>query len=226
MRKEDDHEYREATIAKVEEEENGWYVTFDDHWSLYLPNRGIVPRVGDTCRQYGKGIGYAVRGVDINGQEVYYRTPEEQKLKEQREREGWELTRRRAWEEKRDELELRWAALPEVFQHRRARFAGHNPDFWLHEEYELFTCEEAHALALALGSTKAVEAFHKMEWKAQKERLLTLSDDHSGNTFWMATRLAYLFLDGDGGGVLTEHGALCPLMGCEEYGCVPRRSKT
>lgn len=48
-----------------------------------------------------------------------------------------------------------------------------------------------------------------------------ISEGHSGNTFGMACRLAYLYLT-EPENVIKLHGALAPLVGSKEYGCVPR----
>jgi hypothetical protein len=50
-------------------------------------------------------------------------------------------------------------------------------------------------------------------------------DDHSGNTFGCSVKLALLSLEQPEGVVLI-HGALSPLVGSKEYGCVPRGSLT
>lgn len=84
------------------------------------------------------------------------------------------------------------------------------------EEYELFVCEQAWAIIQA-GITD-VKAFHALDWKAQREVVPAISDQHSGNTFGMATRLAHWWLT-KRANVALEHGALTPLVGCESYGC-------
>lgn len=45
----------------------------------------IKPKKGMKVRYYGKGFGYIVRGMDIQGKEVYYRTVEEDDIKSQQE---------------------------------------------------------------------------------------------------------------------------------------------
>lgn len=60
-------------------------------------------------------------------------------------------------------------------------------------DYNIFCCEQA-ILISELGSKEAIVDFNKQDWKKQKEMVPGLSDDHSGNTFGMACRLAISYL--------------------------------
>jgi hypothetical protein len=84
-------------------------------------------------------------------------------------------------------------------------------------KYEIFVMKEAVKIADTLKTPEAVEAFARTSWEEQK-RLVSLSVDHSGNTFGAACRLAHVFLK-EPALVPQMHGALCPLVGCESYGC-------
>lgn len=71
-----DTEFRELEITEV----NGLKIVTDDGWSFMVPeSTTIVPKVGMSVRFYGKGLGYPVRGLEINGVTIFYRTVEEQK---------------------------------------------------------------------------------------------------------------------------------------------------
>lgn len=75
---ENDSQYEEVTLENVEAgEKEGWYVHRDDGWSFFVPAGAVVPRKGSTVRLYGEGIGRPFRGMMIDGQTVFYRTPEE-----------------------------------------------------------------------------------------------------------------------------------------------------
>lgn len=53
----------------------------DEGWSYFVPGESPVkPEVGQIARYYGKGIGYSVRGLFLDGQEVFYRTEDEEKI--------------------------------------------------------------------------------------------------------------------------------------------------
>lgn len=73
---ENDEEFEDKVIKSV----GAGSVTFDDGWSLFIPSElAFVPLPGMTARLYGRGIGYSVRGIFINGARVYYRTKAEEK---------------------------------------------------------------------------------------------------------------------------------------------------
>jgi len=75
MYPEDDNNFEDVKITKVEPGSEGWSVTFDSGWSFWVqPDSPVVPAVGMTARTYGKGIGSRVRGLYLDGQRVYYRS--------------------------------------------------------------------------------------------------------------------------------------------------------
>ena len=80
-----DSQYRECLVASVD----GHSITCDDGWSFFVPPESpIVPAPGMTARFYGRGIGYPVRGLSLNGVTVFYRTDADFKEHEAIERYG------------------------------------------------------------------------------------------------------------------------------------------
>jgi hypothetical protein len=78
MYPENDDEFEDKRIDSVEKHSDGTYAIGCDGWHLWCgKNCPVVPEVGQTCRQYGKGIGSPVRGLFINGVKVWYRTEAE-----------------------------------------------------------------------------------------------------------------------------------------------------
>ena len=72
-----DNDFEEVTIASVRAKEGsgGWSIQRSDGWSFWVPKTSrIAPAPGMTARFYPAGIGYTVRGLFLNGQEVFYRT--------------------------------------------------------------------------------------------------------------------------------------------------------
>jgi hypothetical protein len=67
----------------------------------------------------------------------------------------------------------------------------------------------------------SLDGFRALDWEAQKTIVPDLDDGHSGNTFGAALCLAHLYLT-EPEAVAGVMGALAPLVGSEEYGCVPR----
>jgi len=85
----------------------------------------------------------------------------------------------------------------------------------------MFVCTEAMKIAEALSeNATSIRIFAGLSY-AKQIRQVKLSDDHSGNTFGMAVQLAWLYST-DPENVVKLYGALAPLVGSEEYGCVPR----
>lgn len=75
----DDFEFEQSTIVKVESESAGWSVTRDDGWSIFVPNEHckVPPLVGETILLYGRGIGYPIRGIEIQCRVYRYETKEQ-----------------------------------------------------------------------------------------------------------------------------------------------------
>lgn len=84
-----DREFEDVTVAKVERSGGGWLIERSDGWSFYVPPESpVAPTVGARARFYGRGIGYSVRGLFINGRRVFYRTAAEHDEYEEIERYG------------------------------------------------------------------------------------------------------------------------------------------
>lgn len=221
-----DPEYQEWKLTKVEPGEKGWSL-YADGCGIFCPGDlcSQAPAVGETARLYGKGFGYRVRGIVIEGR-VYYYLPEAEDQKAQLdERLAAQRERMRELERDRPERDRRRAALPEVFRERLAEYERRNP-MWRaeFEPYELSVCEDAVAVAKHCGepsspeALRALEAFRALEWQAQKAAIPTLFDGHSGNSWGCALHLAARYIQSPTY-VRGAHGALCPLVGCKEYGC-------
>ena len=228
---ETDKRFEEATIVKVDaSHDGGWSITRDDGWGFFVPAGDVVPAVGSVARFYGDGlyrgrvasvfvIGSVVRGLTIDGRVVFYRTEKEQAAKHRQECADAEAKRQREADDQLADREAKRAALPPAFRARVEGFISRRPKFRRdHEPYELFVCEEAAKIAAALTTPDAVKEFRAASYEEQRATLPTLGAGHSGNTFGMACRLAWLYLT-DPSLVEKEHGALCALVGCDEYGC-------
>lgn len=214
-----DPEFRETTIRSVSKEGDGWtldLVGFSFHISHV---DGLEPKAGMTARFYGRGVGYPVRGVTLDGKVVFYRTEEEQDALRAQWIADEKAKKRKYFEENKTALDARIEALPPEFVKRIVGFIDRRPDFRYEMlPYELFVCEQAVVFARALGSAEAVKEFHAMPYESQRIRVPEMGNDHSGNTFGAACQLANLFLT-EPALVPKSHGALCPMVGCQEYGC-------
>lgn len=220
-----DNQFEDVTVAEVK----GDSFTRSDGWSFFMPKDSPVkPKVGQRARFYGKGIGYPVRGLFLDGKEVFYRTELEEKKRHEKQVAESQAKKRADFEAKRAEHDARIAALPEAFRQRIAKFQASGPDWrWEFEPYELFCCEEAVRLAEHAGNcpptttmAEWLSAFVKATADVQRKLAPDMKiEEHSGNTFGCTVMLARLYLGDDPTLVIDAHGALAPLVGCQEYGC-------
>jgi hypothetical protein len=93
----DDNAFQERAVTKVEP--SGAF-TMDDGWCFWCPEDSPVkPKVGSVVRLYGRGIGYGVRGLYIDGVRAFYRTEAEDEQKRKDDEERRENERRREWDD-------------------------------------------------------------------------------------------------------------------------------
>ncbi|MFA6938799.1 MAG: hypothetical protein WC229_00835 [Candidatus Paceibacterota bacterium] len=239
-----DQQFEDVIIESVE----GKTFTRQDGWSFAVQAEcTVIPKPGDVARFYGRGIGSTVRGLDINGVQCYYRTEKQQKEEDAQWVENYHAEKKAEFEKNKADMDARYQKLPALFQKRIDKFRTNNPDFrWEYEPYEMFCCEQAVVIATAIGkkilddigpiglsleeaklvvcqkAPETIEKFTKMDWEDQKKSIPELSDGHSGNTFGCAITLTRLYLSEDSGNIVKMHGALSPLVGSKEYGCIPR----
>lgn len=202
----------------IPSENGGWEIGHGISMFSCPPGSPVIPVVGSRARFYGDGIGRPVRGLDIDGQEVFYRTDEEQKATEREWVERQKKKSKDEYEASRQDYDRRVAALPSAFRRRIEKFRSMG-DLWryTYEPYELFVCEEAVKFALVLKTPEAIDAWYKLDYDDQN-KAIPISKDHSGNTFGAAAMLAKLYVS-DPESVTGMHGALAPLVGCDKFGC-------
>lgn len=77
-----DAQFEDTTITSVRAEADGWSVGHSHGFSFWVKSSSPVePKVGMSARFYGKGIGFPVRGLFLEDQEVFYRTEAEDEEK-------------------------------------------------------------------------------------------------------------------------------------------------
>jgi len=213
-----DDEWSESKITEVGTDGRGIHLE-EGYWFTVPKDSPILPKVGMIARMYGKGFGHSVRGLFLDGECIYYRTLEEEAEQHRQQVAEIEAKDRVEFEKQRESIDTRYDALPECFRKRIDKFCNNNPDFRRkYESYELFVCEEAVKIAKALKTDKAI-----VDWKKGKpfsDSRVDISRDHSGNTFGFAVLLARLFAQGEEDKIIGAHGALAPLVGSKEYGCI------
>jgi hypothetical protein len=133
--------------------------------------------------------------------------------------------KRADWEAKK-ETAATIAKMPETFR-KRVEFFMRNPDWgWEFGGYEIFCCTEAvkiaEWLALSVSDQRVadrIKIFSMSTSEEQKKLVPELDyENHSGNTFGAACHLAHAYVT-QPDSLWKHHGALCPLVGCKDYGC-------
>jgi hypothetical protein len=213
-----DQEYQERPISAVTERPDGWEIDTDG-WVFRVPKEDVAPHVGDVARFYGRGIGYPVRGLALNGQVVWYRSEEDDRLESVITQRQQDIVRIREYQQHgRAELDAQYATLPPVFQRRIDRFRRNDPNFrWGSEGYEMSCAVDAVKIAAWARTPERVKEYHDLTWEEQKAAIPDIFQGHSGNSFAFACRLAHHYLT-DSELVKQEHGALCILTGCDGDG--------
>jgi hypothetical protein len=195
MKKDDDKQFLEYLLASVEDGCDRWDLELEGGWYFCIPKkRGIIPKVGQRVRLYGKGVGYSVRGVDIEEKTVFYMTEEEADEKHRKYCKKQEALRKRNFKKAKAGLDARFDKLPPVFQERMQKLRDKDPKFrFEYESYEMFAYEQAVIIADTLKTPKAVEEFWKSNGKWVK--VPQLSEGHSPNSLGCACALAKLYLE-------------------------------
>lgn len=222
----------EGAIIRIDEGENGWSVTTSDLWtSLLRRDRATTPpKIGDTFTTFGQ-IGYAFHGQALNGKVLWYDSIEDEEAAHRQFLADSEARDREQFEDDRAKLDAAYEALPETFRDRIDKFRNTNPDWrWRFEAYEMMCCTDAVKIARYCSINRIATEFEGDEPTAadnviaygrlphDEQRKAGIGEGHSGNSFGFAVRLAYWYVS-DLGNVVAEHGALTPLVGCDEYGC-------
>ena len=211
-----------GVIKKVTESNTHFYIDLEGSSSFGLDKKyGAIPRAGDTINLHTVNFS-TVRGVDLNGVPVFYKTDEDLERERQEWLANYEREKLETFEKNKAQMDADYEALPENFRKRIDRFRHNNPKFRVDlEGYELFCCKEALKIAAAFKTVAEITAFHDMGWEDQLKAVPTLSDGHSGNTFGAACMLARLQIESPGR-VYELHGSLSPLVGSEVFGDIDK----
>jgi hypothetical protein len=191
--------------------------------SMIIPAiKDFVEKPNMRVRFYHNGNVNTIRGVAVDHFIAFYFTPDEfQKMVEET-AEKQRLTKIEYFETMKEKMDKAFEELPVEFQNRIKRFRNNNPSYrYDYEAGELYVCREAVKIATALKTESEINRFRTMSVEAQR-KLVGLDDGHSGNTIGCAALLAKLYVTKP---ELVEkiHGWACPIVGCQKYGCEPRK---
>jgi len=189
--------------------------------SFNIPDTGIKIKKNDAIRLYQDVTTGQNIGADLNGEPLYFLSSQERrdmtlKVKQHRINKAVQ-----DYKKNKRKLDAAYNKLPIHFKKRIDKFRKNNINFRIdYETYEMMCCVDAVKIYKQLKTSKKIEKWAKLSWKEQKKQVHGLDKGHSGNSFFMATNLAWIY-SRDKNGVVKLYGALAPLVGSEEYGCVP-----
>jgi hypothetical protein len=195
--KKTDNEFYDHILKKVSEyDKDSWELTVDSGSMICcIKNGNFIPKTGMAARFYGKGFGYPVRGIEINGHIMYYRTPKQadedhKKWCEERAKEA-----KARFKKNKKQNEKDYKSLPDAYRNRMDRLRLKSPNDrcdW--EPYEMFILTQSAEIAKCLKTVEDIDKWVDMVWEEQKKLVPTLNDGHSGNTFGAAVNLAKRYL--------------------------------
>lgn len=213
-----------SVIAKVTESEDSYCIetnTGAGFGGILKPVK-IVPKVGQEVKLY-LHRGWNVRGVDLDGHELFFKTDAELEAEHQemlkksiKEKEGRRQRFNKEFADPNSEFNKRLGALPRVFKQRFKKYFRLGEEFWDVAWYELVSCETAFKIAYACRSRQNIHKFYEMDWEKQKEMIPALEDGLSGNMFNFACHMASIYLR-NSKNIRHVRGALSPLVGSKPY---------
>lgn len=78
---EQDKQFTEEIVEEATKGDEGYSLHLMGGWGFFCPlNDAVVPEKGMVVRLYGRGFGYPVRGLTVDGKVVFYRTEAEDEV--------------------------------------------------------------------------------------------------------------------------------------------------
>src|ERR1035437_7678603 len=150
--KKNDNQFQSHKLKSVKDSGDYWELETEDSGSLLSPKiSNFTPTAGMIAKFYGKGFGYSVRGIEIDGNIMRYRTPAQAEEDHKKMCEKMDKDRQKEFKKNKKNLDKDYKNLPIIFQQRIDKFRNNNPNFrWEYEPYEMFCCKEAVKIAKAL----------------------------------------------------------------------------
>ncbi|MBP6256841.1 hypothetical protein KA405_03905 [Patescibacteria group bacterium] len=239
-----DNEFEDKFITSVESYGQNSYAITCDFGTLGIKTNGFVPKVGHIARYYRKGFGYTVRGVDIEGMQIRYRSIRQEEIERKKYVMKDNRKKKQRFLKEKKTLDDRFDSLPIIFQQRILIFRKNNLSFrWEYESSEISMLEESLRIAnylhskVPLFNKVAVEEIHPQFKYAYQQELARVQKKvfdysekklmkvipnfgggHSGNSHGFVFRMAFIYLT-NREYAPHIHGWLATLCGCSDYGC-------
>lgn len=140
-----DMPFEVGVISKV----GDGYIEMGRGWCVGVSDEACKwAQPGMTYELWGKGTGFDIRGIAIDGKIVRYQTVAEHEAQQIKDRQDRKEAEREAFEKGKETYFAEIAALPEELRARFARFQAGSPDFDVnYGGYELHCCKEAVVIA-------------------------------------------------------------------------------
>lgn len=183
---ETDTQYTAARIREVEPIDNGWALYFDNGGFVSCPSDTCqqAPAVGEMARLYGKGFGYAVRGVVVERRVYRYLTEAEQHQQELKAEKEAAVKAAAELDVGRADRDARRAALPSMFRRRLDEFEKSIPDWRLNSEKSVLAMfEDAARIVRHCLDAEGCRRFLTLSPEEQRAVVPGLRAGQTGNTW-------------------------------------------
>lgn len=191
--------------------------TYDSSCFIIKKKYNIIPKVDDYGILYTKQFSL-IRGISLNDKLLFYKSDaelEDQRIKDMKNREN---DKKIQFKKNRNNLDIKYNSLSEIFKQRIDKFRKNNPYFRIeYESSELFVCQQAIEILKYINKEEDMIKFSELSFDEQIKIVPTLDGGHSGNTFNITLRLAYWYIK-DMKSVINVPGALEYLVGSKDYG--------
>lgn len=201
-------------ITNVTSDDEGHDISLEGLCFWLDAKYNITPKKGDEVTLYTVQ-GSKVRGLDLNGQRVFYKTDDDLDREHKEMVAKLQKEKEERFKKEKTKLDKQYDKLPQCFKKRIDNFRKNNPKFRVdYENYELFCCSEAVLIAKTLKTPQKIKEFRESNnrWNLVPK----LNKGHSGNTMVVSTGMAYWYLQ-QPEAIIKIAGALSPLVGSREY---------
>lgn len=119
------------TISRISEDAMCYSISTNSSGFVLYKKYNVVPKIGDVITLYCKGFAH-IRGMDINGTKIFYKTDEELEAHRVKELAKIEQRQRDEFERSKSQLDAQYESLPNCFKQRIDKFRTNNPEFRVH----------------------------------------------------------------------------------------------
>src|ERR1035437_1600043 len=117
--KKNDNQFQSHKLKSVKDSGDYWELEIEDSGLLLSPKiLNFTPTTGMVAKFYGKGFGYSVRGIEIDGHIMRYRTPEQAEEDHKKMCEKYDKDKMKAFKKNKKNMDKDYDNLPPIFKQR------------------------------------------------------------------------------------------------------------